>query len=110
MSKKKSLGSSPIGYSSLGFDSFEFIPTITVSQPSQEESAPIGSGNSDGFDDTKSSSHNDKKEHVNKQIVSYYLEETLVERIKKVADDQKIYYSTLVSRALSYWLKNGNTQ
>ncbi len=36
MSKKKSLGSSPIGYSSLGDESFDFIPNIGVSKPEQE--------------------------------------------------------------------------
>lgn len=109
MSKKKSLGSSPIGYSSLGINSFEFIPTIVASQESRESQLNThqnGTKDSSPADSNGSSHHAD--DHVDKKIFSYYLEENLVERLKRVADEQNMYYSTLVGQAISYWLeKNG---
>lgn len=110
MSKKKSLGSSPIGYSSLGNESFEFIPTIHKSDESEPTQSIIGGtakhenhqGNGKFFQSEPSSSD----EHVEKRIVSYYLEEHLVERLKRVADERKMYYSTLVNHAIYLWLES----
>jgi len=118
MSKKKSLGSSPIGYSSLGVDSFEFIPSIELASDTREEDK-YSSGNGgkvqtfarDAYDSLfshASDSQNEGNEQVEKKIVSYYLEEDLIKRLKKVADENKMFYSTLVSTAIYCWLEQNS--
>lgn len=102
MSKKKSLGSSPIGYSSVGVEAFDFIPSIPVSsdtetnyhQSSQESKHRHFSGQEQRQEEVGS----------DKQIVSYSLEKQLIKRLKKMADDHKTYYSTITSQAISFWL------
>lgn len=111
MSKKKSLGSSPIGYSSLGMESFEFIPTIqepvSASYPRQhyaeDTDTDIEHDYTNGMESVRLKENN---EPIEKRIVSYYLEEHLVERIKKIADARNMYYSSLVNRAIFFWLEN----
>lgn len=130
MSKKKSLGSSPIGFSSLGINSFEFIPSIDLPKENNEsenkrEEAFKNNEHSDElayhsrqngrvdydslFTDFSASGPSkeghDENHQVDKKIVSYYLEEELVERLKEVADQKNMYYSTLVSNAIYYWLE-----
>lgn len=128
MSKKKSLGSSPIGYSSLGVDSYEFIPSIDLpSKETHEDIDSSGNGRGTGlhpkdtksgapdyeslFTDRPTSGYSDERKSEEndlppeKKIVSYYLEEELVERLKAVADRKKMYYSTLVSKAIYCWLE-----
>lgn len=114
MSKKKSLGSSPIGYSSLGVDSFEFIPSIELSSENHEESNN-GFDNGHGYENNYESLFSNTqekagngKERSEKKIVSYYLEEDLIQRLKKVADERKMYYSTLVSNAIYCWLEQNS--
>lgn len=118
MSKKKSLGSSPIGYSSLGVDSFEFIPSIELESDSNGEEDSYSNGNSrnvqtfarDAYDSLFSNASDSQKENeqVEKKIVSYYLEEDLINRLKKVADENKMFYSTLVSNAIYFWLEQNS--
>lgn len=119
MSKKKSLGSSPIGYSSLGVDSFEFIPSIELESDSSREEDPYSNGNGrnvqtfarDAYDSlfsNTSDSQKEENEQVEKKIVSYYLEEDLINRLKKVADENKMFYSTLVSNAIYFWLEQNS--
>lgn len=109
MSKKKSLGSSPIGYSSLGKESFGFIPTINKTKETPTES-PFNSElknerkHLEGTIHTSDSSLSD--ETVEKRIVSYYLEKPLIDRLKRVADERKMYYSTLVNHAIYLWLES----
>lgn len=107
MSKKKSLGSSPIGYSSLGMESFEFIPTIqepvSASYPRQHYAEDTDTDYTNGMESVRLKKNN---EPIEKRIVSYYLEEHLVERIKKIADARNTYYSSLVNRAIFFWLEN----
>ena len=110
MSKKKSLGSSPIGYSSLGNESFEFIPTINRSEDT-ESTQTVTDGTADTPNHQKNgnthySDLSSSGEAVEKRIVSYYLEEHLVERLKRVADERKMYYSTLVNHAIYLWLES----
>jgi len=109
MSKKKSLGSSPIGYSSLGSESFEFIPTINRSEESLSNQS-LAEGSAANQNQTNGNSHYSElsvsDEAVEKRIVSYYLEEHLVERLKRVADERKMYYSTLVNNAIYLWLES----
>ena len=80
-------------------DSFEFIPSI---QKSEESFSHNDQSNGTG-DCSKSSSANTGS-LVEKRIVSYYLEEYLVERLKQVADENNMYYSTLVNHAVYLWL------
>lgn len=121
MSKKKSLGSSPIGYSSLGVDSFEFIPSIELASDTEsnrdEDSYSNGNGRNvqtfarDAYDSlfsNTSDSQKEETEQVEKKIVSYYLEEDLINRLKKVADENKMFYSTLVSNAIYFWLEQNS--
>lgn len=86
-------------------DSFEFIPTIYKSEEShyqKEQTNDFDNGHKNGHTDI--SSLNGSKEIVEKRIVSYYLEEYLVERLKQVADENNMYYSTLVNHAIYLWL------
>lgn len=86
-------------------DSFEFIPTINKSEESHYQNDHINdfdNGHKNGNTDTSSS--NGSKDIVEKRIVSYYLEEYLVERLKQVADENNMYYSTLVNHAIYLWL------
>lgn len=109
MSKKKSLGSSPIGYSSLGRESFEFIPTIERSEETTSKSSlsSVSAIKKNQSRDNFSTFHpSDSTKNVEKRIVSYYLEEPLVERLKKVAEERKMYYSTLVNHAIYLWLES----
>jgi hypothetical protein len=118
MSKKKSLGSSPIGFSSLGVDSFEFIPSIDIATTQSAEADSSIEDRENGyrcgkkydelFTDRSTKQNIDTEEKVEKKIVSYYLEEELVDRLKRVADEKKMYYSTLVSNAIYYWLDNNS--
>ncbi|NGP76381.1 hypothetical protein G3570_07045 [Balneolaceae bacterium YR4-1] len=109
MSKKKSLGSSPIGYSSLGRESFGFIPTINKSEESSSkesfssDSMVVENQNSGNVHSTNSS---ESTEDVEKRIVSYYLEKPLIDRLKRVAEERKMYYSTLVNHAIYLWLES----
>lgn len=154
MSKKKSLGSSPIGHAGSVGETFDFIPSIpdaqknaseaseeieneTVSDPPthyrpepvksefrNQENEPVGKrrtiekSEQEGFGYFKKSdpdiqqtsqpevdSEPEKEKSQNKKITSYSLEEDLIERIKVLANDREVYYSTVVSRALNHWLK-----
>lgn len=111
MSKKKSLGSSPIGYSSIGVDSFEFIPSIS-NQTADTESFTTDNSSNFTNESYKGEAGASKatSESVEKKIVSYYLEEHLIEKLKKVADDHKMYYSSLVSMAIELWLEQVNVE
>lgn len=105
MSNKKSLGSSPIGYSALGTSSFQFIPDLGVSRT---ETSSIQSYNSAeagaGSDSDEACIHQHESQTSEKKITSYYLEIGLVDRLKVMADDQNTYYSTMVSEAIRYWV------
>lgn len=116
MSDKKSLGSSPIGYSTTGVDSYHFIPDLGVSvkeESKQEASAsPYHQQKADdkpynGSDSSrqKKGDKKDQDESPEKKIVSYYLEKGLVERLKALADDKGVYYSTLVNDAIRAWVE-----
>lgn len=95
MSKNKSLGSSPIGYST-NSSSMGFIPDLGVSKSKDSEKSgyPSSIGNTQSSDAKK----------TKKQIVSYSLEESLIKKIKTIADQKEMYYSSLVSRAIKSWI------
>lgn len=105
MSKNKSLGSSPIGYSALsnGESSYQFIPDLGVSSSDSTSQSTVSTL------DRKSNetSHSDSKreeDSPDKKIASYYLEVSLIDRLKTMADEQGSYYSSVASEALHHWI------
>lgn len=100
MSKKKSLGSSPIEYKSQK-NSMDFIPDLGVTASKQK--AKKSSFHPEDKQDKKQEVKKDK-EKKKKQIVSYSLEAELVNKIKEIANKKDIYYSSLVSQALKSWI------
>lgn len=94
MSKSKSLGSSPIGLQSNN-STLSFIPDRGVSSERKSSSC-----------NGEASQNRDQKK---KKVVSYYLEESLISKLKSKAEEKDIYYSTLVGRAIKEWLEK-NTQ
>lgn len=117
MGKKKSLGSSPIGYSALDDHSYSFIRDLGVSskqgkekdrrENERDQRYSASSPNGDR-DNRPADPETGKKATYNpneKKIVSYYLESQLIERLKSMAGDRNIFYSTLVSEAVEVWLE-----
>lgn len=106
MSKKKSLGSSPIGLKSES-ESMGFIPDLGVSASKQEVAKP-SKGNigvkKQLKEDTQSSQEQENDQPPEKKIVSYNLEVDLVERIKSTARQKDMYYSSFVSMVLKNWI------
>ncbi len=118
MSDKKSLGSSPIGYSTTGVNSYHFIPDLGVSVKGESEEEASASPyhqqkadaedkpyNGSGGSSRKKGNKKDEDDSPEKKIVSYYLEKGLVERLKALADDKGVYYSTLVNDAIRAWVE-----
>lgn len=108
MSNKKSLGHSPLGYDVTGNSNFDFIP---------DYNALIDSENSDNFDKTRESKTDtipysiEKKEPhpedlKGKKIVSYYIEETITDRLRDFANDHKSSYSAAATSALEEFVKS----
>lgn len=110
MSKKKSLGSSPIGYSSPGRDTFEFIPSISTETAGTESYTTEYNSSPNEHGECEAGSSETTTDNTEKKIVSYYLEEQLIDRLKKVADEHKMYYSSLVSKAIQLWLDQVNVE
>lgn len=106
MSKNKSLGSSPIAFktekSSMGF-----IPDLGVSKTKQKkrkkEQVRISVNSRKSTRKTKTKNDSEKDKENKKKIVSYYLEVDLIEKVKSVADQKDMYYSSLVTNALKTW-------
>lgn len=111
MSKKKSLGSSPIGYSAIGTSTstFHFIPELDVEEreePSASYSASTShSSEGDYQKRTYRSRPADRDEEPEKKIASYYIEVNLINRLKTMADEEGTYYSTLVGEAIEHWVE-----
>lgn len=95
MSKKKSLGSSPIEYRSQK-SSMDFIPDLGVSASTQKTKKTSLQ--------TVKQEEKEQTESRKKKIVSYSLEAELVHKIKKIAQKKDMYYSSLVSRAVKSWI------
>lgn len=81
MSKKSAMGHNPLDYRPLAEAKFEFIKQTD-------------SGSEGGKTAQK------KEESPNKKVVSYYLEEDLVEEIKRRAKEKEDSYSHFVSNIL----------
>lgn len=110
MSKKKSLGSSPIGFQSES-STMGFIPDLGVSTKSEDKVVKPSKANrvEEQWPRNKRPYNSDKqKQKPEKKIVSYNLEVDLVEKIKSLASKKDLYYSSLVSMALKSWIaENG---
>lgn len=89
MGRKKSLGHSPLGFDFDGGLSYDFIPDLNE-QIVQEVDHP---------DKEKI----EKNQH--KIVVSYYLEEQLVDRIKKFAHFSENSYSAVATDAFTDYLQ-----
>ncbi len=85
MDKKKVMGHNPLAYSLRNHASFDFIRDTTgdSSEESKDES---------------------EKKPV-KKVVSYYLEESIIERIKKIADEKDESYSSVAGEMLRSSIK-----
>jgi len=108
MSNKKSLGHSPLGYDVKGNTNFDFIP---------DYNALIDSEGSDSFEETKESETDtipysvEKKEPhpedlKGKKIVSYYIEQTITDRLRDFANDHNSSYSAAATDAIKEFVKN----
>lgn len=98
MSKSKSLGSSPIGFQSGNDSSLSFIPDLGVSSSEgSKTSAPA-------FDQPE------QTDEPKKKVVSYYLEEKLINELKEYAEKNSVYYSSLVSQAIKEWLQKNESK
>ena len=106
MSKKKSLGSSPIGYKSDNGSKMGFIPDLGVSAPDADKQKRTRDKRSSpqerGLENFEKTS--EKNQKTEKKIVSYNLEVSLIDTIKSTAEDKGMYYSGLVNMALKRWL------
>ncbi|WP_138429772.1 hypothetical protein [Fodinibius saliphilus] len=111
MGKKKSLGSSPIGFGSGNSSKMDFIPDLGVSDSKQKKEPPKKEqrNTSNGFSTKSTPSQSQpslKEEKAKKKVVSYNLDITLVEKIKSTAEEKEMYYSGLVNKALKSWFAN----
>lgn len=80
MDKKPVMGHNPLGYRPLADAKFNFIP---------QTEAGSGAGNSD-----------EENSFPSKKTVSFYLEEDLIEEIRRRAKKDKDSYSHFVSKTL----------
>lgn len=98
MSKKKSLGSSPIGYQTTG--TLGFIPDLGGEREDETYNQPTEGG---GYKN-KQPSKITTPSKVKKKTVSYYLDQRLIAKVKSIAKDRDLCYSGLVTRILNQWL------
>ncbi len=84
MSKKNSLGHNPLAYSLRNHASFDFIRDNNSGKDASEE----------------------KK--VSKKVASYYLEETVVDSIREIAEKEDESYSHIANRFLKDSIKKTN--
>lgn len=107
MSKKKSLGSSPIGLKSKD-NSMGFIPDLGVSKSKEKNgNCSLLSGKEK---QSEASQQPIKKRKQKKKIVSYNLEVDLIKKIKSFADKKDMYYSSFVSMVLKNWVAENEEQ
>lgn len=106
MSKKKSLGSSPIGFKSENGSDMGFIPDLGVSDAKQStETKPISRQQQSGENKQKKSSKLSQNSKSKKKITSYNLEIEVISKVKQVASEHGMYYSTLVNMILKSWFR-----
>lgn len=110
MSKKRSLGSSPIGFKS-DDSSMGFIPDLGVSKAKKDNNGTSSSSKEKVVEKNgqqKEKQDSEEKKKSKKKIVSYNLEVALIDRVKSIAREKDMYYSSLVSLALKNWIAENN--
>ncbi|PAU93855.1 hypothetical protein CK503_09285 [Aliifodinibius salipaludis] len=110
MSKKKSLGSSPIAFKSKK-STMGFIPDRGVSDNKKDTDTAVVTTKQDRDEKEKDRGKNTtskNEEKTKKKIVSYYLEIDLIDKVKSMADNNDMYYSALVTSALKDWMAKKN--
>jgi hypothetical protein len=90
MSKKKSLGHNPLAYSTRRHASFDFITPSDADQDAGQE--------------------NQKDPKASKTTASYYLEESVIDSIKDIADSRETSYSAIVNAILKSAIKKLNNR
>lgn len=92
MNKKKSMGSNPLAYNFLGNANFDFIKKTDGSAPEEPS------------DEVKSKTVPEKDASnsiVQKKVVSYYLEEEIIEKISTLAEEYNQSKSSFVNDLIS---------
>lgn len=110
MSKKKSLGSSPIAFKSEK-SAMGFIPDRGVSNKKRNSDTAVVTTKDDRderIENRGKDTASKKEQKTKKKIVSYYLETDLIKKVKLIADKKEMYYSTLVTLALKNWIAKKN--
>lgn len=123
MNTKKSLGYSPIGSPSQGKSDFSFIPNINgddveVSDPFEIEERSDSDFFSNRDENIDNSDRDLLVEHghdafmtsetddsVKKKVVSYYLPEILIDRLRVYADNHNESYSGIAADAITFYLR-----
>lgn len=128
MSKKKSLGHIPLGYSMTGNATFDFIPdrnkreSVNVDEPvealmieqvepeiSKNKVEPVISKNKvePEISEKKGQSEISEKKVQSaiskKKVVSYYLREDIINKLRRVANDNNRSYSSVASAAIDVY-------
>lgn len=85
-----------------------FIPDRGVSKNKEEVSSPVKEKKPITNRSKSKKNTSTKQQKTKKKIVSYYLETDLINTIKSIADNNDMYYSTLVTSALKNWIANNN--
>ncbi|MBO6621023.1 MAG: hypothetical protein JJ892_03675 [Balneola sp.] len=85
MSKKTSLGHNPLAYSLNNHASFDFIKSTEEKPVSYKE-----------------------EQVIQKKVASYYLEESVINHVKEIADKEKKSYSCIVNEFLKEGAENRN--
>ena len=88
MSKKPSLGHNPLAQNIRNHGSFDFI----------KDTAP-----------KKVSSKKPKKKNASKKVVSYYLEEEIIEKIKNIVKNESKSFSALANELLNISIEKKET-
>lgn len=103
MSKKKSLGSSPMDHKTNSTSSMSFIPDLGISKSNKKRQKKMSkSDNGTAIRNKTKSEYKTKKK--SKKIVSYNLEQDLITKVKRVATKKDMYYSSFVSMVLEEWM------
>lgn len=82
-----------------------FIPDLGVSKEEKNNGATKSSAKADirESDESEKTVSTEQKKSK-KKIVSYNLEVDLINRVKDIANEKDMYYSSLVSLALKRWV------
>lgn len=84
MTKKQSLGHNPLAYSLKSHASFDFIRDTQEQQSTDSEKTPS----------------------IQKKVASYYLEESIVDEIREIAETENRSFSSVANEFLKSALKN----